>query len=168
MLTLFIRLQPFSCSSCRLDPFLHFPLLCFQSFGGEAQAATPVLWHSASVQQGRAIAGRNPWTNRGREELVVTDTSLTPGSPQRTAAWMSTPSVPSVPCCMEVGGGRLMEVDGERGGGAADPTVSTMSPSCVYRPFLLRRPLSTSRRSSAVRPRWNASWETPAPAGEEE
>lgn len=51
-------------------------------------SATPVLGRSASVQQRRAIPGRNPWTNRGREELVVTDTSLTPGFPQRTAAWM--------------------------------------------------------------------------------
>lgn len=58
-------------------------------------------------------------------------------------------------CALLHGGGRG-EADGggrRAGGGAIDPTVSMTSPSCVYRPFLLRHPLSTSRRSSAVRPR---------------
>lgn len=39
------------------------------------------------------------------------------------------------------------------------------SPSCAYRPFLQRRPLSTSLCLSTVRPLCNASWDTQTPRG---
>lgn len=177
---LFIRLQPFVYSSCCLDPFLHFLLLCLQSWGssfeGEAQAEirlphrccdTVCLFSREERSQGRTLgpiaeAKSSLSQTRHRHQVLHRER-------RRGRSLLLFPTCPAAWRWRGGGGGwwRWKESRG-RGCTVSHATVSTTSPSCVYRPFLLRRPLSTSRRSPAVRPRWNASWETRAPAGEEE